>query len=87
MVFHLAGRMAQNKVDDDCQSLEEVLIEGWEDSLCESEEEWRRTTDEGKALEIAEMLSNKVLAAMANSFPCRKMDPRIDRDSCCLGYG
>ena len=55
----LAGRVAENKMNGGTTSLEDELIDGWELFLCDSEEEWRKNVDEGKALEIAEVLSNK----------------------------
>jgi len=57
MIFHLAGRVAESRINDDMISLEDAVIDGWED--VGSEEEWRQKVDEGKALDIAEALSNK----------------------------
>jgi len=56
----LAGRLAGKRFDDDFWAITEILENGWEsDTLVETESEWRKTVDEGKALTIAEEISTR----------------------------
>ena len=60
IMFHLAGRVAESRVNDDMLSLEDAVIMGGWENTCDTEEGWRQTVDEGRALEIAEIISNKI---------------------------
>jgi hypothetical protein len=58
IMVDLAGRVAVNEAGYDYDLSFDDLFD-WDFSGCETEEEWRRSTDEGRALEIAELLSSK----------------------------
>lgn len=58
ILFLLAGRVSENKAGYVDGLPFDDLFE-WGTSDCDTEDEWRRSTDEGKALEVAELLSSK----------------------------
>jgi hypothetical protein len=55
----LAGRMAEKRVDDEIEPVENEICNGWECTVYESEQDWLSSTDEGKAFKIAEQLSKR----------------------------
>lgn len=56
----LAGRMAEKRINNDIQPIEDEISEGWENTLAESEEEWLLTTDEGKAFKVAGQMPDTI---------------------------
>jgi hypothetical protein len=57
----LAGRLSEKRVNDDFQTIAEIIENReWEfDDIEETEDDWRANTDEGKALTIAELISKR----------------------------
>lgn len=58
IIYHLSGRVAESRVGGDIDPIGEAAEEdAWENEGFDSEENWRKRTDAGKALTLAEIFS------------------------------